>query len=139
MYLLQSIGIVSHGVLFQQQRIAPAQKTEQFGALREQGYIVFGKHLARDVFLLKGQSDYILAAITDSHSVPEALGAIVDDAQEAIEALGKKRLDIFDGGAVGEMALHLPAFRDAQGRFIYLIEKNRTEDFYATDFEKIEE
>jgi 4-hydroxyphenylpyruvate dioxygenase-like putative hemolysin len=138
MHLLQSIGIASQGILFEEQRVAPAHKKKRFDALQEQGYALLGKHLSRDVFLFKAQDRYILTTITEDERTPEALGAIVDDTEDTLENLSKKQLDIFDGGAVGDMALHIPAFRDAKGRLIYLIEKNRTNDFYASDFEKIE-
>lgn len=139
MHLLNIIGIASHGILFEEQRIAPAQKKGQFDAIREKGYSLVGKHLSQDVFLFKGNNRYLLISITDQKTAPEALGAIIDDAEETIESLSKKQIDVFDGGAVGEMALHIPAFRDPQGRFIYLIEKNRTDDFYASDFEETKE
>lgn len=139
MHLLQSIGIASEGILFEEQCVTPALKKKQFDALQEQGYVLLGKHLTRDVFIFKAHDRYILARITDEQNTPEALGAIVDDTEDALEELSKKQMDIFDGGAVGDMALHIPAFRDLKGRLIYLIEKNRAEDFYASDFEKTEE
>jgi 4-hydroxyphenylpyruvate dioxygenase-like putative hemolysin len=134
MHLLHSLGIPSHGILFEEQRVLPTQQAQHFAALCEQGHVLLAKHLTRDVYLFKTDDRYRLVTLTHQHHTPAALGAVVANTDATLDALRQKNMDIFDGGAVGGMALHLPAFRDTTGRFIYLVEKNRMHDFYANDF-----
>lgn len=135
MHLLQAIGISSKGIVFEETRVALSGKARHFASLKRQGYELTGKHCSRDVFLFHNGNDYRLAHISDDKNTPHSLGAIVENTEEALEQLQQKHKDIFDSGAVGEMALHIPAFRDAQGRFIYLIEPHRADDFFAGDFD----
>jgi hypothetical protein len=117
---LQAIGISSKDILFQEQRVAPTQKKQRFDALQEQGYRLLGKHLSRDVFLFQFENNFVIAPITDENETPAAMGVAVDDVESVLEKLWQAEADVFDAGAVGSLLLHLPAFRDEQGRIIVL-------------------
>lgn len=141
MHLLQSIGVKSSGVLFDEERVNESNKEKLFKQLEEQGGKLLAKHLSKDIYLFKSEHSYTIAHVSNepSHDIPASLGAVIENLEDALESIHDNGLDIFDGGSVGELSLHLPAFRDTQGRIIYLIEKNQAHDFYAADFKAVEE
>jgi len=122
-----------NNIIFREERVS-SHINLRFQELLDAGYQGIGKHVLQETYLFRSEQNYLILSLSNDINTPPAIGIIVEDAESVLTNLFNKGFDIFDGGRVGSLSLHIPAFRNTEGQIIYLINQIRAKNFYASDF-----
>ncbi|MFZ4762977.1 MAG: hypothetical protein ACOYK8_09205 [Alphaproteobacteria bacterium] len=138
MQLAYSLPLTPETVIFEEWCVPSSQLHAAQQELQEQGFLAIGWHIHGHVQLFATLESYVLLHITNTPPLLPAMGLLVKNLTAILPHLwAMEGIDVFDGGAVGKMALHLAAFRNHDGRLYYLVNDDRRFDFYASDFKTV--